>query len=285
MNRFQIAGYIIELQFAPEFIHPYLFDFTYEGEQKSDITYSLECDQNIREKYTGSEWLATSENLNIRSTSVGYDYVYSNNEYVALCSVDVKLWRAVFTIEDTQNYELHKEHLFIAIRDMFFIFLQQNGFLTIHSSSIIYREKTYLFSASSGTGKTTHTDLWRKYYNVPILNGDVTVVGIEDHQPIAYGIPWCGTSHQYLNRRLVLGGIIFLQQGQENYINNLSPRDTLLRLLAHTFNPNWTKTLISENLSIAEAIQQNVKCALLTCRPDVNAMNMAKNYIDNLQNC
>ena len=53
--------------------------------------------------------------------------------------------------------------------------------LAIHSSCIVYRDKAVLFLGESGTGKSTHTRLWRE--NIPeavLLNDDSPMIRVED---------------------------------------------------------------------------------------------------------
>ncbi len=89
-----------------------------------------------------------------------------------------------------------------------FYFAALHGKYALHSASNYYQEKAWLYSASSGTGKTTHVKLWEKLYAVQVLNGDLNLLGMEKDEVFVYGIPWCGTSGVYTTKKYPLGGII-----------------------------------------------------------------------------
>lgn len=174
------------------------------------------------------------------------------------------------------------DYIFFCIRDLFLIFIQQNNILAIHSSSIIYKEKAFLFSASSGTGKTTHTNMWVKNYGVEILDGDITAISIENGVAYAYGLPWCGTSQKYLNKKVPLGGIIFLHRSSNNTIDTLDYFESTLRLSARCFTPTWTSEQVQTNLDLSEKFVNLIPCFSLGCLPNEESVKIVKERIDTL---
>lgn len=91
--------------------------------------------------------------------------------------------------------------------------LEHNGFM-LHSSAVYYGGKAYLFSADSGTGKSTHTALWLKYLGdkAKILNDDKPAVRIIDGKCYACGTPWSGKNDNSTNAIVEIGGIVFLER-------------------------------------------------------------------------
>ena len=73
-----------------------------------------------------------------------------------------------------------------------------NTFL-LHSSFIKWKDKAILFTAPSGTGKSTQADLWEKYENAEIINGDRSGIRKMDGKWTAYGLPIAGSSGIYKN--------------------------------------------------------------------------------------
>ena len=66
------------------------------------------------------------------------------------------------------------------IRISFLYLAQLKKLMAVHSASILYRDKVWLFSAPSGTGKTTHTRLWQEIYETPVINGDINLIAVEN---------------------------------------------------------------------------------------------------------
>ena len=86
-----------------------------------------------------------------------------------------------------QNEE-EKDNLFHAIRLFYLYLAQKKGFYAIHSASILYQKRAWLFSGHSGMGKSTHTELWHERVHTPYLNGDLNLVGIENGKLKVYGM-------------------------------------------------------------------------------------------------
>ncbi len=133
----------------------------------------------------------------------------------------------------------HTCHIFHALRFAFLIAAQLHGMFVIHSASILYKGKAWLFSGCSGTGKSTHTALWNKIYNTPVLNGDLNIISIKDNLPVTYGLPWCGTSGIFTTASYPLGGIIFLKKAAVNNVVKLTNYDQALSIMQRMVSPSW----------------------------------------------
>lgn len=95
--------------------------------------------------------------------------------------------------------------------------------IAIHSSCIVYKNGAVLFLGESGTGKSTHTRLWREYIaGAVLLNDDSPVIRVEEDGIWAYGSPWSGKTPCYKNERYMLSGCVRLSQAPYNSIKKLS---------------------------------------------------------------
>lgn len=95
--------------------------------------------------------------------------------------------------------------------------------VAIHSSCIVYQGKAVLFLGESGTGKSTHTRLWREHIpGATLLNDDSPILRVEDGKVWAYGSPWSGKTPCYKNARYELAGCVRLSQAPHNVIRQLS---------------------------------------------------------------
>lgn len=180
--------------------------------------------------------------------------------------------------------DLNIENLFHAIR-LFFLFLaQKNGLFAIHSASILYQKKAWLFSGHSGMGKSTHTALWHELWDIPYLNGDLNLLGLQDDHIIVYGIPWCGTSGIFTTRQYELGGIVLLgRDTQTDHLEELSPSEKILRVMQRMISPSWKELQLSQNLSFAEEIADHVPVLHFLCTKNPSAAHTMKAAIDQLE--
>lgn len=95
--------------------------------------------------------------------------------------------------------------------------------VAIHSSCIVYNNKAVLFLGESGTGKSTHTRLWRKNIEGAfLLNDDSPILRVEDNKIWAYGSPWSGKTPCYKQERYELKACVRLSQAPYNQISKSS---------------------------------------------------------------
>lgn len=118
----------------------------------------------------------------------------------------------------------------LASSDAAFIFPEHDAFI-LHASYIIIGGKAILFTAPSGTGKSTQARFWRDERGAEIINGDRVLVTRRDGVFYANGIYACGTSGISHNRTAPIEAVILLEQGEENEINRIPPRKLFLRIL------------------------------------------------------
>lgn len=104
-----------------------------------------------------------------------------------------------------------------------------------HGAAFLWQEKAWIFTAPSGTGKTTQYALWKSIYGpeLTIINGDKPILAFgEDGSVTVHNSPWRGKEHMGQPISAPLGGIIYLQQADENRIQRLSARDSILPVLS-----------------------------------------------------
>lgn len=119
--------------------------------------------------------------------------------------------------------------------------------LVMHGAAITYLENGYLFCAPSGTGKTTHITLWRKYLgkSVDIINGDKPFLsfGAPDAPVYVHGSPWAGKEGWNKNRSAPLRGICFISRAEENSISLVPPEKRLQLLIRQVYMPSDIKAM------------------------------------------
>ena len=107
----------------------------------------------------------------------------------------------------------------------------------MHGAVVAWKEQGYIFTAPSGTGKTTHVRLWKKYLgaDVEIVNGDKPVLAVERETVVAYGTPWAGKERLQKNCSVPIKGICFLRQAETNRIQKLDKKRALELLLPQVY--------------------------------------------------
>ncbi len=152
--------------------------------------------------------------------------------------------------------------------------LQKNGTI-IHSSSLAYEGKGILFSADSGTGKSTHTGLWLKHLpGTQIVNDDMPIVRFKDDVPYLYGSPWSGKHFINTNMSVPLSSLVFLERGEKNELFPFDKNEAVWRLLGAIRKP-ILPDLAEKNLDIIGQIVENIPLYRLTCTISEEAVKVA----------
>lgn len=147
----------------------------------------------------------------------------------------------------------------------------------MHGAAITYENDAYIFTAPSGTGKTTHISLWRKYLGsaVDIINGDKPFLSVEPAGGVTvYGTPWAGKEGWQKNRSAAVRGICFLRQAKENHIRKLQPFECVQLLLQQIFVSRDVKSA-ELTLELIDGLMQRVPCYLLECNREEEAVRMS----------
>ncbi len=148
--------------------------------------------------------------------------------------------------------------------------------IVIHASSIAWRNKGLLFTAPSGTGKSTHVRLWEKYMGneVTVVNDDTPAIRFSGETPMLCGTPWSGSSDKFANLQVPVGAIIILQQAPTDNIRKLTPVEALPMLMPRVFLPYFDKQLMVKAYDVIDRIITKVPIYLLNCTPEKTAMEL-----------
>ena len=151
--------------------------------------------------------------------------------------------------------------------------------LMLHSSLIDVDGSGIMFVGPSGIGKTTQAELWMKYRDAIIINGDMALVHEEDGVFRGYGCPWHGSSPYCENRDVLLKGIIVLEQASENTIEKLDGLVLFERMMNNIFIPHWFKPGVESAMETIDHLLTKVPVYLLKCRIDEEAVSMVERVL------
>lgn len=150
----------------------------------------------------------------------------------------------VINVDDSRVEAAIKEHpelnqgdweYMLTGSDFYTDLIKFNGIL-LHSSCVVVDGVAYAFSADSGTGKSTHTQLWLKHFGdrAYILNDDKPAIRIIDGKPYACGTPWSG-KYDYSTPAVVpLAGICFLSRSETNQIKKADTGKAIYNIFSQT---------------------------------------------------
>lgn len=149
------------------------------------------------------------------------------------------------------------------------------GFL-LHASAVVVDNKAYLFSADSGTGKSTHTKLWQKCFGdkALIINDDKPAIKIENGICYAYGTPFSGKTDENLNMKVPLQAICLLERGKNNSIDLIPTKDALPLILKQTILPK-NQDIINHLFDMLDVVLTKTPIYQMKCNISKEAALMA----------
>ena len=284
MPLFEIAGIPVEVSgIENEFFKHRLADYSLDSDTKPALTVKLTDERMLP---TGAH---ISEVLGFRHYYLNdnlygiYDLLKAPDNYCAAIEFDSNVTNAKMMLTDISQYGGMSSEIrsFNMVGEIFKYHILKNDGIVLHSSCIKYKNSGIAFSAPPGTGKSTHTGLWKKCFpdDVTILNDDTPVIKFNHFVPGIYGTPWSGKTEINANQSAPLDAIVILEQAPENSISELSSDEALFLILQEVNKPVFPE-FMELTLSALEKLLAKVKVYKLKCNISDEAVMTVKNKLE-----
>lgn len=138
--------------------------------------------------------------------------------------------------------------------------------MVFHASVVSCDGEGYAFAAHSGTGKSTHTDLWLRVFGdrASIVNGDKPIFRLINGKWYVFGTPWRGKEGLGGNTKAPLKSICFLERGKENTIAQIGDAEAVTRLFSQVIIPR-DPVMADRHLALLDALITSTPTYLLHC--------------------
>ncbi len=148
--------------------------------------------------------------------------------------------------------------------------------ILFHCSAVAVDRLGYLFAAKSGTGKSTHTRLWRELLGdrVVMINDDKPLIRLTERGAFVYGTPWSGKHHLFNNIEAPIKGICFISRGEKNQIENITAEEAYPLMMQQTYLPADSFALM-KTFQLIEKLADNTGLYSLSCNMDIEAAEVA----------
>ena len=148
--------------------------------------------------------------------------------------------------------------------------------ILFHGSRISVDGEGYLFTAKSGTGKSTHTRLWREAFGsrAVMVNDDKPLLSIRERGVTAFGTPWDGKHHLSNNISVPLKAICILERGERNEIQRIAPGEACPMLLQQVNRPRDPQRML-KTVQLLDVLISTVGLYRLRCNMEPEAARIA----------
>lgn len=148
--------------------------------------------------------------------------------------------------------------------------------ILMHGSCIAVDGEGYLFTAKSGTGKSTHARLWRELFGkrAVMVNDDKPLIRVTESGATIYGTPWDGKHHLSTNCAMPLKAICILERAEENEIHRISPVEAYPFLVQQIYRPRDPAAML-QTLQLIDRLSKTVGLWRLGCNMDPEAAQIS----------
>ena len=184
-------------------------------------------------------------------------------------------WCHVDVIQIFDAYDFH-----ILLSQIFYTHAVQRRMIQLHSSLIATTDnRGLMFLGPSGIGKTTQAELWHKYRDALIINGDIVFVQETENAFLGWGTPWHGSSPYCENTNVPVEALIVLKQAPENSIRELTGFEKVSEVSNSVFYPRWLENGMELCLETLDHLLSKLPVYELRCRPDEDAVRLTEETI------
>lgn len=260
--------------------------------------YAKYFNDNI-EKYLINNDLSVNHNINVILTSnikkpegvlLGsnnpYRIITKENNYLLTTSKN-RVWMLTKFNNKNKNIEIridnkhfknpaNAEYIFTSMA--FLELAKTYNYFPLHATSIKVGNDVFLFSAPSGTGKSTHRKYWQDLFSdCQILNDDKPLIKIAKDIEVI-GTPFAGEELLNTNTSGKLKAIIFLEQASKNEVVELTNDEKIKKLIKNTTTPVTSKSW-DETLTLITKLIDKTKIITLRASNDISAAKYVYNYL------
>ena len=195
---------------------------------------------------------------------IGYDLLATNDFFV-----EGNIFYPVILRESVESL----------ILQVFYTHAVQRRMLQLHSSLIDFQGQGLMFLGPSGIGKTTQAELWNRYRDARIINGDIVFVQEKEDCFLGWGTPWHGSSPYCENASVPVKALVVLKQAPENSIRELTGFEKVTAVSNSVFYPQWLENGMELCLETLDHLLTRLPVYELCCRPDEEAVKLTEETI------
>ncbi len=262
---YRIGNFLFQIKSKQEIPIPEMFQkFSCEGDMEPEYTYEIEVTVQLPE--AEGEVLARREDIVVRKTEVGesrmLNFKGGSQPYAYYEEKESNLAKTWFRTASMEDFDV--DPVFLALLSMERHMMRRNQFV-LHCAYMRYQGEAILFSAPSGTGKTTQAGLWQKYRGSEVVNGDRALLSIKEGKLIASGWPVSGTSGVCEPEDTPVKAIVMLGQAEENTIRTCAPREAFVQIYSQLTINTWNQEFTERAMDFIEKIIATVPVYHLDC--------------------
>lgn len=192
---------------------------------------------------------------------------------------DIKREKSISTIKNAEIWNYKYGMIYRKLAEL----LPFHSTFVLHSATFDVDGVGVAFAAHSGTGKTTHMNLWQQLLGekMIVVNGDKPIVRFfedEPNIPYAYGTPWNGKEGLGCNMRTPLKHICFIERSETNYVEKMNKSDAINRIFNQIYMPK-DPVAVMKTMELINRLLSCCELWIIHCNMESEAAEVAYNTI------
>ena len=276
MKRYYIIGdfcFAVESKYNLKI--PAHFSLFETDDHKAETIYEIQVIDQLPEMsgtivYHSDDVIITEENgLESRCLLLpGIDNPYA--VYRELKNNSIRIYLDASSAEETLKYDTTFTSMFALEKRMW-----EKDCLILHSCSVTYgTDEAILFSAPSGTGKSTQGELWQRYRSSKVVNGDRNLLTKKNGFWYMQGWPVCGSSEICHNEEHRIRALIMLEQAAEDQLSKIEGMKAYSRVFPEITCNRWNRARLIRTMDLIECLINEVPVYLLQCTISEHAVDI-----------
>lgn len=278
---FNVAGHVFSIESTEDITEmmPNLKPFAAEGDGAE--LFSIKVDNDLIPAWRGNKvgvFPCPSATFEVYRLEEGSYRILVSNEHGIPCAfIQSDAARKEFVIATRGNEGNIKFGINNALMVIYTLCSAAYRTLLIHSSVVENSGRAYMFLGVSGSGKSTHSDMWTRHIDgSTLINDDNPVIKItDDGTPVVYGSPWSGKRPVYMDVHYPIGGMAAIVKSKENRIRKESIPTAFGILLSSCSTLKFDKKIHMDICGTITALLERIPVHTLSCRPDGDAAKVS----------
>ena len=210
----------------------------------------------------GAGWLISSED--------------KNNPCCILANSDYSVLQGYINIKRCSNERLLKDNFMQLLRLSMECHAAGCCGLSMHASCVGLGGNAVLFTAPSGTGKSTQSRIWKKCFGAKIVSGDRPFLQLLPNEVRACGVPWDGKEQIFLQEDYPVAAIVEVRRAKRNSLRKLSVNQAFSLMMRQCFIPMWDDCIKFSLIETIRAVSGRVPFYRLFCLPEEGSAELLK---------
>jgi hypothetical protein len=277
IRKYKIGNFTMEVKSQAVFqdVEPYSL-FLYDGEQTDysvNVEFTSELPTEIKNPYYVSQ-----DRVCVYENNVFHCYYKSRDNSSGYYACRVVDGKNITIIIDDKYRDMLWTRVIFALIGIEELVAESNG-CVLHSSFIEKDDGAILFTGPCSIGKSTQANLWRKYADAVVVNGDKTLIFEKNGVIFASGMPFSGSSKDCLNRVVPLKSIVCLQQSDCNTVKRLVSAETFYKIYKNCYPVPYSRDCTGKLIDFVQKLSQSVPVYEYACLADESAVRYLEREI------